>query len=139
MSASPPKADMCGATNDVGYGLIADIVNYSELAGQLLACFFFFGLSETPSAPFTPPDATYGAANNGANCAAHPACRLAHFSSSLACAFLRAANNTLRAGNHRHGQESANDYSQPPYFHVCSANIKARLKSGRLAEIDLEL
>jgi hypothetical protein len=25
MSASPPKADMCGATNDVGYGPIADI------------------------------------------------------------------------------------------------------------------
>jgi hypothetical protein len=28
MSALPPKADMCGATGNVGYGPIADIVAY---------------------------------------------------------------------------------------------------------------
>jgi hypothetical protein len=29
MSALPPKADMCGATGNVGYGPIADIADYS--------------------------------------------------------------------------------------------------------------
>jgi len=29
MSALPPKADMCGATSNVGYGPIADILNAS--------------------------------------------------------------------------------------------------------------
>jgi hypothetical protein len=36
MSASPPRADMCGATSDVGYGPIADIASFDNLVGDLL-------------------------------------------------------------------------------------------------------
>jgi hypothetical protein len=32
MSALPPKADMCGATGDVGFGPIADIATYSIIS-----------------------------------------------------------------------------------------------------------
>src|SRR5262245_52689288 len=32
MSALPPKADMCGATRDVCFGPIADIMNWQPLA-----------------------------------------------------------------------------------------------------------
>jgi len=36
MSALPPKADMCGATSNVGYGPIADIELFDHLVSALL-------------------------------------------------------------------------------------------------------
>jgi hypothetical protein len=32
MSALPPKADMCGATRDVRFGPIADMLNYNGIS-----------------------------------------------------------------------------------------------------------
>jgi hypothetical protein len=51
MSALPPKADMCGATRDVRFGPIADMLNklsgkYSERKSAFLGFFRVWGPME---------------------------------------------------------------------------------------------
>jgi hypothetical protein len=88
----------------------------ASVIGRLL--YFLWLIGNAKRSFHTTRNATYGAANDGANRAPNRACRPAPFPGPLACAFLGTANNALCIGDDRRRQKSANCCSQPPHFHV---------------------